>query len=133
MAKTHEDLEGYLSRLDRRHERLEDGTILVALAPSQPPVAMRIAPPVLLMQVRIGEAPAGDPAALLQVFRRLLELNASDLVHAAYGLEGNTILLSSALELENLDLNELEANLADLGMALSEHVPALRGLVQKKA
>jgi hypothetical protein len=133
MVKTHEDLESYLGRLERRYERLEDGTTLVALGGNQPPIAVRLAPPVLLMQVRIGDVPAGDPGVQLAVYRRLLELNAADLVHAAYGLEGNTILLSSALELDNLDLNELEANLADMGMALSEHVPALHELVQKKA
>jgi hypothetical protein len=133
MAKTHEDLEGYLNRLERRYERLEDGTILAALASGQPPVAMRLAPPVLVMQVRIGDVPPGDVGAQVRVFRRLLELNVSSLVHAAYGLEGDSILLSAALELDNLDLNELEATLADLGMALSEHVPALREMVQKKS
>jgi hypothetical protein len=133
MAKSHEDLEAYLNRLERRFERLEDGTYLVALATNQPPVAMRLAPPVLVMQVTIGEGPAGNAALEAPVFRRLLELNSSDLVHAAYGLDGSNIVLSAALEMDNLDLNELEAVLADLGMALSEHVPALREMVQKQA
>ena len=47
-------------------------------------------------------------------------------MHAAYGIEGNTIVLSAALELRNLDLNELEAVLADLDMALANQVPDLR-------
>jgi len=47
-------------------------------------------------------------------------------VHAAYGVEGSTIVLSAALELKNLDLNELEAVLADLDMALANQVPKLR-------
>jgi len=55
------------------------------------------------------------------------------LFHAAYAIEGKDIVLTAALELDSLDLNELEAVLADVGMALSDHVPALRDMVQKKA
>ena len=38
------------------------------------------------------------------------------------------IVLSAALSLETLDLSELEAALADVELALSEHVPALHEL-----
>ena len=38
-------------------------------------------------------------------------------------------MLAAALELESVDPNELEAVLADIDMALAEHVPALRELV----
>ena len=133
MVKTNEDLEGYLNRLDRHFERLEDGTYLLSVPGSQVPVAARLAPPVLVMQVEIGPAPQDDPGTEARIFRQLLELNARDLFHAAYGIEGSSILLSAALELDNLDLNELEATLADVGLALSTHVPALREMVQKPA
>ncbi|HMJ14834.1 MAG TPA: hypothetical protein VK524_25655 [Polyangiaceae bacterium] len=132
MPKTNEDLEGYLAKLDRRFERGEDGTYLVAGAPHQPPIAVRLAPPVVVVRVEVGAVPEGDTAVQARLFRRLLELNASDLLHASYALDGNFIVLGSALELDNLDLNELEAVLADVDMAISEHVPALHDLVQKK-
>jgi hypothetical protein len=131
MPKSHEDIEGYLSKLDRRFERMEDGTYLVAGAANQPPIAVRLAPPVLVVQMTIGPAPAGNPALEAKVFRRLLELNGNDLLFAAYALEGNDIVLGAALELDNLDLNEIEAVLADVDVALAEHVPTLRELVQK--
>jgi hypothetical protein len=131
MVKSNEDLEHFFTRLERRYERLEDGTYLVAVAADQPPVAVRLAPPVLVMQVRIGDAPAGESSTAARVFRRLLELNVSDLMHAAYGLDGSNIVLSAALEMDNLDLNELEAMLADVGMALANHVPGLREMVQR--
>lgn len=129
MVKTVEDLERLLSRLDRRYERLEDGTLLVVVGPGQPLIALRLAPPVLVAQVTIGDAPKADAQKEVGLFRRLLELNAVGLVHAAYGIENTTIVLSSALELESLDLNELEAVLADIDVALVEHVPDLRKLV----
>lgn len=133
MAKTNEDLEAYLSKLDRRFERMDDGTYLVAGGQNQPPIAVRIAPPVVVVRTEIGPAPRGNPKMEAEVFRRLLELNSKDLLHAAYGIDGELIVLGSALELDNLDMNELEAVLSDLDMAIAEHVPALRELVQKKA
>jgi len=131
MAKSHEDIEGYLSKLERRFERVEEGTYLVAGGANQPPIAVRVAPPVLVVQVPIGPAPTGNPALEAKVFRQLLELNGKDLMFAAYSLEGNDIVLGAALELDNLDLNEIEAVLADVDVALADHVPTLRQLVQK--
>lgn len=131
MAKSNEDIEGYLRKLDRRFEKLDECTYLVAGDQNQPPVAVRLAPPVLVVQVPIGAAPTGDPPREAKLFRRLLELNASALLHAAYGIEGKDIVLSAALELDNLDMNELEAVLADVDMALAEHVPTLREIAQK--
>jgi hypothetical protein len=133
MARTPEDLEGLLLKLDRRFERLDDGTYLVAVGPDQPPLALRLAPPVLVVQVEIGPAPSGSVETQARVFQKLLELNASDLLHAAYGLERDNIVLSAALELDSLDLNELEAVFADLDVALAEQVPVLRQMVQNQA
>ena len=122
MIHSGEDLEGYLLRLERRFERAEDGTYLISMGADRPLVALRVAAPVLVAQVEIGPAPAEASA----LFRKLLVLNATSLVHAAYGIEGERIVLSAALELKNLDLNELEAVLADLDMALANQIPELR-------
>jgi hypothetical protein len=84
---------------------------------------------VLVLQVAVGQAPS-DAAEAAPIYKKLLEYNANSLLHAAYGLEGNTMVLASALELDSLDLNELEAVLADMDVALGEHVPVLRSLVQ---
>ncbi len=54
-------------------------------------------------------------------YKRLLELNASDLVHGAYGLEDGEIVLSDALEVENLDFTEFQASLESLSLALTSH------------
>ena len=131
MIQSGEDLEGYLLRLERRFERAEDGTYLISMGADRPLVAFRVAAPVLVAQVEIGPAP--DEGAGAALFRKLLVLNATALVHAAYGIEGNRIVLSAALELKNLDLNELEAVLADLDMALANQVPGLREIGKASA
>jgi hypothetical protein len=132
MIQNSEDLEGYLLRLERRFERAEDGMYLLSMGADRPLVALRVAAPVLVAQVDIGLAPVDDAAAA-PLFRKLLVLNATALVHAAYGIEGSSIVLGAALELKNLDLNELEAMLADLDMALANQVPTLREFGSKKA
>lgn len=131
MATSSEDLEAYLHRLDRRYQRLDDGTCLVSLGAGQPPAAMRVAPPVVVLQVDIGPAPEGEGPDVARLFRRLLELNATDLMHVAYALEDGHIVLVAALELETCDLSELEAVLANFDLALAQHVPDLRQLAGK--
>ncbi len=129
MIRSSDDLEGQLGRLGRRYERQAEGTFVLSLGGNQPPVGLRLVPPVLVVQVAVGQAPK-DAAASAPLFRKLLELNHSALMHTAYGLEGDLIVLSAALELDSLDLNELEAVLADIDVALSEHVSVLRSMVQ---
>jgi hypothetical protein len=126
MIQADADLEAYLTRLERPFERLGDGTYVIGSGVGRPLVALKLAPPVLVVRAEIGNVSPGDAAAKL--FKKLLELNASALLHAAYGLEGERIVLSSALELASADLGELEAVLADVDLALSEHVPVLRDL-----
>jgi hypothetical protein len=132
MARTGEDIEGYLNKLDRRFERLDDVTYLVAMAPRQPALAIRLAPPVVVVQVEMGRVAIDELGAQARLFRRLLEFNSHDLMHAAYGLNGDTIALTAALELDNLDLNELEAVLADMSLALAEHVPELKKIIEQQ-
>ena len=129
MIRTSDDLEAQLGRLGRRYERTPDGTFILSLGANQPPAALLLVPPVLVVQVAVGSAPKDDVAAA-PLYRKLLELNASALLHAAFGLEGDQIVLAAALELDSLDLNELEAVLADIDVALGEHVPVLRSMVQ---
>lgn len=126
MCRTQQDVEAYLSRLERNFEALADGTLLVSTGRNSPPIVIRLAPPVVVLRVDIGPLPSAEAEA--RVFKRLLELNARDLVHASYGIADDTIELSAALELDSLDLNELEAVLADLDLALATHVSEIRSL-----
>ena len=58
------------------------------------------------------------------LFQRLLELN-SELMHSSYGLSEGRVVLSGAQELQNLDLNEFQAVLDDMTMALDTHLATL--------
>jgi len=52
-------------------------------------------------------------------------MNASELVHGSYGLEDGEIVLSDALELENLDFSEFQASVESLSLALTSHIDNL--------
>jgi hypothetical protein len=117
--RTEKDVEAYLRSLGRRYRSVDDqpGTFLVESSAEMPPVAVRVDPPLVVVRVHIGDLPKEPPGGLL---RKLLELNARQLVHASYGIDGDHLVLSSALELENLDFNELQATLDEIDLALAD-------------
>ena len=43
----------------------------------------------------------------------------------AYGLEADSVVIVHALEMENLDLNEFQAVIDDMSMAVAKHQPNL--------
>ena len=128
--RNEKDVEAYLLKLNRRFSTVDEqpGTFLVYSSEAMPPIALRVDPPLIVLRVHIGDA-EDNPV----LFRKLLELNAKALVHSSFGLEDNRIVLSSALELENLDFNELEAALDEIDVALAQHVPMLADLSKKNA
>jgi hypothetical protein len=128
MPRTHEDVENYLIKLGRKYEA-QGHTYLIHVGPDLPMIAARVAPPIVAVNVSIGPTPK-DESKQLRLFRRLLQLNATDLMHASYGLEDGHIILSAALALENLDDNELEATLSDIDLALVRHTSELRQLAR---
>ncbi len=129
MPRTVDDVETFLYRLDRHFERDGDAFV-VSSGVAATPIAVLVHDPVLLIRVDIGKAPK-DEKRQLAVFRKLLELNGEDLVHGSYGLEGDEIVLTAGLQLENLDLNEIASALADVDLALARHVQPLRELSLK--
>jgi len=67
------------------------------------------------------------PAAGREAFyERLLGLNATELVHGAYGLEGGSVVWVDTLQLENLDLNELQASAEAVELAIQAHAAQLQ-------
>ena len=127
--RTDKDVEAYLLRLNRRFRAVEDqpGTFLVESSAEMPPLAVRVEPPLVVVRVHVADVDSVEDAATRSaLFQQLLELNVRQLVHTAYGLDGDHIVLSSALELENLDFNELQATLDEIDMALAQKLPGTR-------
>lgn len=60
-----------------------------------------------------------------KLFTKLLELNASEMLHGAYGVADNAIVITCALRMEDLDMSEFRATLDDFAIALTNHRDAL--------
>jgi hypothetical protein len=124
--RTEKDVEAYLSQMNRRYRVVEGTakTFLVEAGADLPPVAVRVVPPLVVVRVRVGEMTGAAEQGGL--YKQLLELNARQLVHASYGIDDSSVVLSSALEIENLDFNELQAVLDEIDVALATKLPGLK-------
>jgi hypothetical protein len=85
-------------------------------------------PPILVLEQLIMEL-KGDNC---DFFKRLLQMNRS-LVHGAFVLddEGKYLFFRDTLQLENLDLDELEASIQALSLGLAEHGGELLDFAKK--
>lgn len=128
---TREDLENFLYRIASEVEEVEE-EMWVLRAPEQAstPVVVIHSPPVIVLRLKLLELPAdADGARMAPFYRRLLELNANDIVHGSYGIEGNDVVLSDALELQTLDFHELQSSFESILLAATSHTQSLVELV----
>jgi hypothetical protein len=118
--KSAEDIESYLLRMGVAYETIKPGLWLVKIDSSA--LVVSIAGPVVAFRLKMMDLPR---AGREELYRTLLALNTTEMVHGAFGLEGETVVVIHALELENLDLNEFQAVVDDMSMAASKHHPTL--------
>ena len=119
--KTAEDIESYLLRIGVLNEQVKPGIWLLKLE-GYDNFVVSIAGPVVVFRLKVMDLPRTDREAL---YRTLLSLNTGEMVHGAFGLEGDAVVIVHALEMENLDLNEFQAVIDDVSMAIAKHYPTL--------
>lgn len=124
------ELEVYFDELGYSYELLGPRMWVLDLSPSgsDGKVVVSFSPPLVVLRMKVAELPAGDNAAL---FRTLLEANAQELVHGAFGVEGNAIVVVDTLEAEYLDVAELQASLDGVAFAAATIIPRLKGFSVK--
>ena len=125
---THDDIVSFLDRLSAdgaTYSEVSDGIWNVRPAGAlEFGVVVHYSPPVVVLRVKVMELPAGGPQrAALQ--HRLLELNATDLLHGSYGIQSDSVVLTEALELEHLDFEEFLAAYESITLALASHIREL--------
>jgi hypothetical protein len=125
---TKEDIEGWLNRLaadGASFSEVEPGLWIVRPSGELDfAVVVHFSPPVVLLRVKVMTLPA-NAGAVATLSRRLLELNATDLVHGSYGIEDNAIVMTEALELSHLDYEEFLAAYESITVALASHLREL--------
>jgi hypothetical protein len=124
--KSAEDIESYLLRIGVPAERADAGIWIVKLDGHEN-LVVSIAGPVVAFRLKVMDVPAGGREPL---FRTLLTLNTTEMVHGAFGLEAEAVVIVHALELENLDFNEFQAVIDDMTMVAAKHYPFLSKFVE---
>lgn len=81
-------------------------------------LVLGVADPLLIVEQFLFEIKKSDA----QVFKQLLQKN-RDIIHGAFVLDdtGSKVIFRNTHELENLDLNEIEATLNSLALLLGEY------------
>ena len=120
-----EDIERFLDRLtaeEGSHSEVEPGLWIVKPSGELDfAVVVHFSPPVVLLRVKVMTLPS-NAEALATLSRRLLELNATDLVHGSYGIENQSIVMTEALELSHLDYEEFQAAYESITVTLASHL-----------
>lgn len=125
---TREDIEAFLDRLQTEEATYRE--IEPALWAVRPGGALDLDfivhynPPVVVLRVKVMDLPASNGKSA-ELNRRLLELNATDLVHGSYGISNGQYVLTEALELEHLDFEEFQASYESMTLALATHLREL--------
>ena len=124
---TRDDIESFLDRLGAEganYSEVEPGLWLVKPGGALDfDLVVTYAPPVVVLRTKVMDLPSDERAHALA--RRLLELNATDLLHGAYGIERESVVLGEALELAHLDYEEFQASYESMTLALGAHVREL--------
>jgi hypothetical protein len=87
-------------------------------------VVVHHSPPVVVLRVKVMTLPE-KKAESDKLCRRLLELNATDLLHGSYGIQQDEVVLTEALELAHLDYEEFLASYESITLALASHLREL--------
>ena len=118
-----EKLENYLLELGMLYEKKAENLWIVSdEAKGLQSLIISLDGPVIALRVTLMAIPDKNRE---NFYKTLLTLNATDLIHGAYGLDGNNVVWIDTLEGETLDLLELQASLDAVSLALSQHYKKL--------
>jgi hypothetical protein len=118
-----EKVRSYLVDLGVSYEEVGDKTFLINdEEKGLENLVVLVSEPLVILRVKVMDLPDNQRE---QLYDKLLRLNAEDLLHGAYALEGDHVILIDTLELETMDLEELRASFEAIGLALIQHYKVL--------
>jgi len=93
-------------------------------------VAVMQAEPLVIIRAEVMDVPKNN---VLELFTKLLELNAADIIHGAYALDKNKIVLIDTLHYESMGYEDFRAVLDSFSLALYDHYPVLSKYREKSS
>lgn len=117
-------LESYIHRMELAADKVSADTWVVAPESCRHArIILRLDEPIVLYTSPLFSVSEATPDQL-GLFRKLLQLN-DQILHCAYALDGNQVVLSGAHQVADLDFSEFQAMIEDMSMALDSHLEQL--------
>jgi len=117
-----EKIESYLINLSLTYEKLEEHLwVITDEVNTVGRLIVFVEDCLVTVRTKVMQVPAEGQ---LELFDALLRLNL-EMVHGAYALEQDHIILIETLEVASLDLAEFQAVIDAIGLTLAEHYPRL--------
>ena len=111
---TLDNIEHYLLQMEYPFESIEDRMWVIHNTAN---IVVTYEPPLVVFRMKLMEIPKERRE---EFFKLLLEFNATNMIHGAYGIEGDNVVLIDTLQSEHLDFNEFQASLDALLMASTQ-------------
>lgn len=112
--ETRDTIEHYLFQMEYPFESIESHMWVIR---DTADVVVTYEPPLVVFRIKLMEIPKDRRE---EFYKLLLELNATHMIHGAYGIEGNNVVLIDTLQSEHLDFNEFQASLDALLLASAQ-------------
>jgi hypothetical protein len=123
-------LEGYLMKLSLSFHEAGPGTWVVSdREMGLENLLVQLSEPLVILRIQVMEVPASRRE---QLFEELLKLNATDMIHGAYAVDGKNVLIIDTLEADTMDIDEFKASIDAIGLALAQHYRSLSRYRPKK-
>ena len=90
------------------------------------------AEPLVIIRAEIMNIPKNN---VLELYTKLLELNATDIIHGAYALDNDNkkIILINTLHYDTMDYDDFRSSLEAFSLALATHYPILSKFREKSS
>jgi hypothetical protein len=122
--RSNEEIEAYLMQLGADFQAPQEGMWIIHDEYEHlENIVIYNDPPVITFRCKLMSVPTSDRRA--EFCDKLLRLNATEMVAGAYGIEDQHVVITDTLQSANLDLNELQAAIDGLSLAISVHFPIL--------
>jgi hypothetical protein len=117
---TRDDIDHYLIQMQHPFETIESNVWIIHETAN---IVVTFEPPIVVFRAKIMEIPNKNRE---EFFKLLLTLNTTQMIHGAYGIEDNSVVLIDTLQTENLDFNEFQATFDALSLAMTQDYQKLR-------
>jgi hypothetical protein len=111
---THDNIEHYLIQTEYPFESIENHMWIIRNTVN---IVVTYETPLVVFRIKLMEIPRERRE---DFFKLLLELNATSMIHGAYGIEEDNVVMIDTLQSEHLDFNEFQASLDALLLASTQ-------------